>query len=85
MTIEKTTGHFDMRQTTDVPAPKSRNKKKIVHMAYDYPCIHCGYVDVECGEEVVDNSGTDDWTMDEKKVTCKECKSSLKETKRLIK
>lgn len=58
-----------------------KKKKKLVHMAYEYPCTHCGYVDVECGEEVVDNSGTDGWTMDEKKVTCKECKHSIKSYK----
>lgn len=86
MILGKVIGLFNMRSTTDAPPPKPlKKKKKIVHMAWEYPCIHCGYVETECGEEVVDNSGTDDWTMDEKKVTCKECKSSLKETKRLIK
>jgi len=79
MISRKIIGHFDMRQTTDAPAPKIKKLKKIIHMAYDYPCSHCGYVDVECGEEVVDNSGTDNWTMDAKKVTCKECKKLLKD------
>lgn len=59
--------------------PKAKAKRKIIHLAYDYPCVYCNHVDVECGEEVIDNDGSIDlWSMDEEKITCKACKETLK-------
>ncbi len=43
---------------------------KTIHMADDYPCPACGYVETLCGLTDVES---DEFTLDEDKVTCKDC------------
>lgn len=53
---------------------QSKSKKEVIHMAYEYPCSHCGFVEFACGEDGFGNN----FTTDETKVTCKSCKEEIK-------